>query len=98
MEHRRGQARQLAGFVQTQQRQQAGVFHLARIRAVHPGNVAPDSDPGGARQRADLGGRVVRPVTAQQDGFAGLVAGDKAGHHQTFVRMLRHQLLQQWIG
>lgn len=40
MEHRRGQARQLAGFVQTQQRQQAGVFHLARIRAVHPGNVA----------------------------------------------------------
>ena len=98
MQHRRRQAGQLAGFIQAQQRQQAGVFHFPRIRAVNPGYVAPDSDARRPGQRADLGGGIIRTITPQQNGFPGVVTRDKAGHHQAFVRVLRHQLLQKRIG
>ena len=96
MQHRR-RPRQLAGFVRAQQRQQAGVFHLARVGAVYPGHVAPDGDARSAGQRADLSGGVVTAVTPQQHGFPGVVARNEAGHHRAFARMLSQQLLQQRI-
>ena len=98
MQHRRGETRQLAGFVEAQQRQQTGVGDFARIGAVNPGDVAPDCDAADARQRADLRGRVVGTVTPQQNSFARVVAADKAGYHDTLVRMLRQQRLQQRPG
>ena len=98
VQYRRGQTRQLAGFVETQQRQQAGIFHLTRVRAVHTGHVAPDGDAGHARQGTNLRCRVVRTVTAQQHGFARVAAADKAGDDNTFARVLHEQLLQQRVG
>ena len=93
MQHRRRQSSQLAGLIKAQQRQQAGIFHFTRVGAIDPGHIAPDGDAGDPGQRANLGSRVVGTVTAQQHGFSGIVAGDKAGHHQPFVGVLRHQLL-----
>ena len=93
MENRCRQTRQLAGFIQTQQRQQTGVFYFTRVRAVNPGDIAPDSYARNARQRANLRRRVVGTVTPQQDRFTGIAAANKAGNHQPFTRMLRQQLL-----
>ena len=98
VQYRRGQTRQLAGFVETQQRQQAGIFYFTRVRAVNTGHVAPDGDAGHARQGTNLRGRVVRTVTTQQHGFARVAAADKAGDDNTFARMLHQQLLQQRVG
>ncbi|MNT23476.1 hypothetical protein D3C72_1588950 [compost metagenome] len=97
MQHRCCQTRQLTGFVQTQQRQQTGIFYFARVGAIHPGHIAPDSDARRPRQRTDLRCRVVRAVTAQQHGFARVAAADKARHDDAFARMLHQQLLQQRI-
>ena len=97
VQDRSRQARQLAGFIQAQQRQQARILHFTRIRAVDPGHIAPDSDARRPGQGTNLGRGIVRTITPQQDGFPGAVARDEAGHHQTFVGMLRHQLLQQRI-
>ena len=94
VQYRRGQTRQLAGFVETQQRQQAGIFYFARVRAVHAGHVAPDGDARHARQGTNLRCRVVRTVTTQQHGFARVAAADKAGDDNTFARVLHQQLLQ----
>ena len=93
MQHRSGQTRQFTGFIQTQQRQQASIFHFTRIGAVHARHVAPDGDAGNPRQGANLGGGIVGTVTPQQHGFTRIVTADKTGHHQAFTRMLRHQLL-----
>ena len=98
VQHGRGQASELAGFVQTQQWQQTGIFHLAWVRAVNAGHVAPDGHAGHARQRTDLRCRIVRTVTAQQHGFARIAAADKAGDNNTFAGMLHQELLQQRIG
>ena len=97
MQHRGRQTRQFARFVETQQRQQAGIFYFARVRAVDTGHVAPDGDAGHARQGANLRCRVVRAVTAQQNGFASIAAADKTGDDNTFTRMLHQQLLQQRV-
>ena len=98
VQHRCRQTRQLAGFIQAQQRQQAGIFYFARVRAINTGHVAPDGDAGHARQSTDLRRRVVGAVTAQQHGFTRVAAADKAGNHNAFARVLHQQLLQQRVG
>ncbi len=98
MQHRGSKARQLAGFIQAQQRQQAGIFHFARIRAVNPGDIAPDGDARHARQRTDLRGGVVTAVAPQQHRFSGVIGADKSGNDQALRCAWRHQLLQQRGG
>ncbi len=98
VQHRCGQTGQLAGFIQTQQRQQAGIFHFTRVRAVNTRHVAPDGDARDARQGANLRCRVVGTVTAKQYGFACTATADKASHHNPFARVLHQQLLQQRVG
>ncbi|MNI69239.1 hypothetical protein D3C73_1249760 [compost metagenome] len=74
MQHRCRQASQFTGFIQPQQWQQAGIFYLTRIGAVHPGHVAPNGHALRTGQRADLGSGIVTAVTPQQHGFTGVVA------------------------
>ena len=97
VQYRGRQTGQLAGFVETQQRQQARIFNLTRVSAVNTGYVAPDGDARHPRQGTDLCCGVVRAVTSQQHGFTRVAAADKAGYDDTFVRMLHQQLLEQRI-